>query len=87
MDKPLWVREHSCPACGFTADRDHNAALNVLSSGLGELGITAEIGVVHSEVTPAETGADVSTDDCRGVDASTVVETGSRGLKEARQRE
>ncbi len=25
-DKPLWVREHSCPACGFEADRDANAA-------------------------------------------------------------
>ena len=21
-DKPLWVREHSCRSCGFTADRD-----------------------------------------------------------------
>ncbi|SEP10153.1 Putative transposase DNA-binding domain-containing protein [Halogranum amylolyticum] len=19
-DKPLWVREHNCPSCGFTAD-------------------------------------------------------------------
>jgi putative transposase len=25
-EKPLWVREHSCPACGFEADRDANAA-------------------------------------------------------------
>jgi putative transposase len=25
-DKPLWVREHACPACGFEADRDANAA-------------------------------------------------------------
>jgi len=24
-DKPLWVREHSCPSCGYTADRDYNA--------------------------------------------------------------
>ena len=23
-DKLLWVREHSCPACGFEADRDAN---------------------------------------------------------------
>jgi len=25
-DKPLWARGHSCPACGFEADRDANAA-------------------------------------------------------------
>jgi putative transposase len=30
-EKPLWVREHSCPACGFEADRDANAAWNILS--------------------------------------------------------
>jgi putative transposase len=96
--KPLWVREHSCPTCGFETDRDHNAALNVLERGLDELG------VVHSEVTPSEsrsdsavrtraslsstpeeTGAAVSTDDGSAeVDASTVVETGSRALKDAR---
>lgn len=33
-EKPLWVREHSCPSCGFEADRDANAAWNVLSRGL-----------------------------------------------------
>jgi len=25
-EKPLWIREHSCPACGFEVDRDANAA-------------------------------------------------------------
>ncbi|WP_231858892.1 RNA-guided endonuclease InsQ/TnpB family protein [Haloquadratum walsbyi] len=44
-DKPLWVREHSCPACGFEADRDANAAWNILSRGL------TDIGVGHSEGT------------------------------------
>jgi len=38
-DKPLWVREHSCPACGFEADRDANAASNILSRGLSKLGV------------------------------------------------
>jgi hypothetical protein len=28
-EKPLWVREHSCPACGFEADRDYNSALEM----------------------------------------------------------
>jgi putative transposase len=47
-EKPLWVREHSCPSCGFEADRDMNAPLNILSRGLNH------VGVVHSESTSAE---------------------------------
>jgi Transposase and inactivated derivatives len=38
-DKPLWVREHSCPACGFEMDRDANAALTILSRGVEKLGL------------------------------------------------
>jgi putative transposase len=78
-EKPLWVREHACPTCGFTADRDENAAYNVLARGLKELG------VVHSEGTPVETATATSTDGGDGsvrVDASRVVEAGSRALKE-----
>jgi len=71
--KPLWVREHSCPSCGFEADRDWNAALNVLDMGLSKLG------VVHSEDTPVETATAVDT----RVSASRVVEAGSPALKEA----
>jgi putative transposase len=47
-EKPLWVREHSCPACGFEADRDANAAWNILSRAL------AKVGVGHSESTSSE---------------------------------
>jgi putative transposase len=72
-EKPLWVREHSCPACGFEADRDANAAWNVLSRGLTELG------VVHSEETPVETALPTGTD---SVPAQRVVEAGSPALKE-----
>jgi putative transposase len=71
--KPLWVREHSCPSCGFELDRDWNAALNVQSRGLKKLG------VVHSESTSVETATAV---DSVSVSASRVVEAGSPCLKE-----
>nr|WP_206022020.1 zinc ribbon domain-containing protein [Salarchaeum sp. JOR-1] len=74
VEKPLWVREHAWPSCGFTADRDLNAAFNVLERGFDELG------VVHSEVTTSvETAAAADTD---SVAARRVVEAGSRALKE-----
>jgi putative transposase len=71
-EKPLWVREHSCPSCGFEADRDANAAWNILSRGLQQLGVG------HSEGTPVETALPVDTT----VSAKCVVETGSPTLKE-----
>ncbi|MFB6156314.1 MAG: RNA-guided endonuclease InsQ/TnpB family protein [Haloferacaceae archaeon] len=73
-EKPLWVREHSCPSCGLELDRDWNAALNVLSRGLEGLG------VVHSEATPVETATAADTFE---VSASRVCEAGSPCLKEA----
>ncbi len=71
-DKPLWVREHSCPACGFEADRDVNAASNILSRG-----IKKRLGAGRSESTPVETALPVDT----SVSAKCVVETGSPTLK------
>jgi len=71
-DKPLWVREHSCPACGFEADRDANAAWNILSRGL------QDVGVGYSESTPVETALPVDTP----VSAKRVLEAGSPTLKE-----
>ena len=65
-DKPLWVREHSCPSCGFETDRDYNAALNVWERGLKKLG------VVHSEKTPVETATPVESGDSASVSASRV---------------
>ncbi len=72
-DKPLWMREHSCPACGFEADRDANAAWNILSRGL------TDPGVGHSEETPVETALPAGT---TVVPAKRVVEAGSPCLKE-----
>lgn len=98
-DKPLWVREHSCPSCGFEADRDENAAWNVLQRGLDKLGmgcaestspeiedfwLANETRGVSS--TPSETA--VPTDaSFQQVSANRVVEQGSPALKEHRRRE
>ncbi|WP_255150087.1 RNA-guided endonuclease InsQ/TnpB family protein [Halorarius halobius] len=68
--KPIWVREHSCPACGFECDRDANASLNVLQRGFSELGLG------WPESTPVETTLPTDTD---SVSAKRVVETGSLG--------
>lgn len=34
VKKPLSERTHRCPYCGFVADRDYNAAINILRSGM-----------------------------------------------------
>ncbi|CQH64655.1 IS1341-type transposase ISHhu12 (plasmid) [Halobacterium hubeiense] len=70
-DKPLWVREHSCPACGHTDDRDLNAAKNILNRGLRQLGAG------RSESTPVQTALPTFTPQREAVDAKRVVEAGS----------
>jgi putative transposase len=73
-DKPVWIREHSCPSCGFELDRDWNASINVLERGLELLG--ERLGLGQSEVERLkETGTSVGQRE--EVPASTVVETGS----------
>ncbi|WP_276298868.1 RNA-guided endonuclease InsQ/TnpB family protein [Halorussus lipolyticus] len=69
--KPIWVREHSCPACEFETERDANAAMNVLQRGFSELGLG------WPESTPVETVTATDTADFQRVSASHVVETGS----------
>ena len=64
VPKRLWDRMHSC-ACGFQADRDYNAALNILKRALGQ-----EL----PEVTPVEIEPLPSSK------ASLVVEAGRSGL-------
>jgi putative transposase len=38
VQKGLSVRWHSCPECGTSLHRDHNAALNILTLGISEAG-------------------------------------------------
>ncbi len=38
--KTLSTRTHQCPNCGYVADRDENAAINILQSALRELATT-----------------------------------------------
>jgi len=38
VEKSLGDRWHSCPVCGFEANRDHNAAINILSRGFKQSG-------------------------------------------------
>ena len=71
--KPIWLREHSCPACGFETDRDANAAINVLQRGFSELGLG------WPEDTPVETVTATDTTHFESVSASHVMETGSLG--------
>ncbi|MDY6776337.1 MAG: transposase, partial [Halobacteria archaeon] len=82
-DKPLWVREHSCPACGFEMDRDANAAINILSRGFEKLGLGQS-----EDTTPVETVLPMftSSDSSDVVDVKHVVETGSPCLKESFER-
>ena len=70
-NKPLWVREHSCPACGHTEDRDLNAAKNILNKGL------KRIGAGRSESTPMQTALPTFAPQREAVNAKRVVEVGS----------
>ncbi len=87
--KPLWVREHSCPVCGFELDRDANAVvrLRLTGSKIARDFATAwnslsrglkEIGVGHSESPPVETALAVDT----SVSAKRVRQIASGGLSD-----
>ncbi|MCG8353880.1 MAG: RNA-guided endonuclease TnpB family protein [Chloroflexales bacterium] len=42
VKKSLSVRTHSCPSCGYVADRDVNAAQNILKAGTLPSGTVAD---------------------------------------------
>lgn len=88
-DKPLWVREHSCPACSHEEDRDLNAAKNVLDKALAENGVpfvrakqSLHVGPGRSESTPVQTALPPFTRHSASVDAKRVVEAGSPGVSQ-----
>jgi putative transposase len=50
VEKRLSERTHSCPICGYSADRDYNAAKNILRLGLESLGITLEASTIMRSI-------------------------------------
>ncbi len=58
VKKSLSVRTHKCPHCDYIADRDHNAARNILAKGLEMLGVIENSTEGHSEAgrNPKATG-------------------------------
>ena len=48
VTKTLSTRTHKCPHCGYEADRDENAALNILTEALKQLSTT--VGSTECEV-------------------------------------
>ncbi|THE64333.1 transposase [Salinadaptatus halalkaliphilus] len=87
-EKPIWVREHSCPACGFETDRDANAVVRLRLTGskiacdfatamnVLQRGFS-ELGLGWPEETPVETVTATDTAQFESVSASRVIETGS----------
>jgi len=80
VPKPLWQREHICPECGWGADRDYNAALNILKREIEKL----DLGKGQPETTPVDTEP-LPEEGLHRIPASSVVETGSSVLTEAHQ--
>ncbi|MBI5147062.1 MAG: transposase [Thaumarchaeota archaeon] len=54
VPKSPTVRIHRCDICGLVLDRDHNAAINILSKGLGIFGVKSSLPQELREVTPVE---------------------------------
>ncbi len=43
VPKDLSVRIHNCPHCNYVADRDENAAINILNRGLNKVGLILSV--------------------------------------------
>jgi putative transposase len=71
-EKPLWVREHSCPSCGYETDRDHNSSIEVQRLGLKDLEVDFELEELFSTVPSSGQSSNIGL----GQSKSTPVETG-----------
>jgi len=89
-DKPIWVREHSCPACSHIEDRDLNAAKNILNRGLRKIGAGRSESTspeiedfwcanesLRDSSTPVQTALPTSSPQREAIDAKRVIEAGS----------
>ncbi|WP_013322024.1 RNA-guided endonuclease InsQ/TnpB family protein [Gloeothece verrucosa] len=52
VEKTLSTRTHQCPSCETVLDRDHNAARNILSKGLKQLGAYLNGSGGHPQTDP-----------------------------------
>jgi putative transposase len=62
VQKTLSTRTHKCPHCGYTADRDENAAINILKKGIATTGHVGSSGLdsVNAWGDLSSTGNDVN---------------------------
>ena len=62
VQKTLSTRTHKCPHCGYTADRDENAAINILKKGIATAGHVGSSGLdpVNAWGDLSSTGNDVN---------------------------
>ena len=51
VKKSLAVREHNCHSCGFSTDRDINAALNIRRDGIALLSLNEEVSSFDKEIS------------------------------------
>ncbi|MGC8561703.1 MAG: zinc ribbon domain-containing protein [Thermoplasmata archaeon] len=51
VHKSLSQRIHTCPSCGFIADRGYNASLNILRSGWDTALVPAEKAAIPAKAT------------------------------------
>jgi putative transposase len=62
VQKTLSTRTHKCPHCGYTANRDENAAINILKKGIATTGHvgSSELDSVNAWGDLSSTGNDVN---------------------------